>query len=105
MHETQELERWLAGEVFGTPASAAPSTFLANLNPFERNDLLSALFRHRPDLALATWRLSLYDQLRLSVELVRGSHPPVPIAQSLTAVRRLGRCYAEPAGGRRRPRR
>lgn len=105
MHDAQQLERWLAGEVFGTPASAAPSSFLAHLNPFERNDLLNGLFRQRADLAVAIRRLSLYDQLRLSVELSRVSHPAVPIDQPFPAVRRLGCCFAEPAGGRRRPRR
>src|SRR5437868_1482689 len=53
MHDTEQLERWLAGEVFGKPASGAPCTFLAHLNPFERNKLLNALLRQRSDLFAA----------------------------------------------------
>jgi hypothetical protein len=95
MQNTQRLESWLAAEVSGTPTADAPSSFLSHLDPLQRTRMLYDLLDRRPALAAATRRLALYDQLRLSVELVRGATSAASAAWA--------RCYASPPGARRRP--
>jgi hypothetical protein len=107
MHETEKLKLWLAAEVGGTPPGATPTTFLAHLNPTERTNLLYGLMRRDPELAATTQRLSLYDQLRLSLELVRRIAPAAAVCvqpRSRTASA-LSRCFAQAAGAHRRLRR
>jgi hypothetical protein len=105
MHDTQRLESWLAAEVFGTPTAEAPSTFLSHLDPVQRTRLLYDLLDRRPGLAAATRRLSLYDQLRLSVELVNRttSTPTVPGQRHPHAPSARARCFVNTPGMRRRP--
>jgi hypothetical protein len=110
MHDIERLERWLAAEVFGAPAGTAgpsPSTFLSHLQAAQRMQLLRRVFRQRPRLATASQRLSLYDQLRLSLDLVRvsGQTSTLGVIEPRSRSRRaLARCFAQPAGTHGRPR-
>jgi hypothetical protein len=106
MQDNQRLGQWLAAEVFGTPAGDAPSSFLAHLNASERTNMLYGLMRQRPELAAATQRLSLYDQLRLTYALVRRSESRVVVPVQPGSQRAaLPRCFAHRAGAHGRPRR
>jgi hypothetical protein len=107
MHDTQRLENWLAAELFGTPAADAPSSFLSHLAPSQRTHLLYDLLGRRPGLAAAARRLSLYDQLRLTVELVDGtrSTATVPAQRHPHAPSLQARCFVKTPVVRRRPRR
>jgi hypothetical protein len=107
MHDTQHLESWLAAEVFDTPAADAPSSFLSHLDPFQRTRLLYDLLDQRPALAAATRRLSLSNQLRLSVELVGGTRSTVGslVQRHAHASPVPVRCFANAPGAHRPPRR
>ena len=77
------LEAWLVSHLVGAPAklalySASSFPVLPQRTGSERLALLRQLLDRQPALALAARRLPVYDQFKLTLELLRGSdvvHP------------------------------
>jgi len=105
------LERWLAAHLLD-PASPTPQpTTLPRQTTVERLVLLQDILEQRPALAHAARRLAMYDQFRLTLELLRGTRQPAATRADTAAGPHavisqplMARCFARPAGRRRRPR-
>ena len=79
----QLVEAWLTEQLLCTSSSDSPfgQTSLPSLAQQTGADRLAALrtvLNRRPTLAEATRRLSVYEQLRLTVELMGDTVSPVP---------------------------
>jgi len=84
---------WLAGAL---PAGRRIGDWLAELSAWERIALVREVMDARPALARAVQRMSVVEQLQLSVELVAGTarHERVQVWSA--------RCFARQVRGRRR---
>jgi hypothetical protein len=101
----EAIEGWLANQVSSGSGINSPDTLqaLAGYTPTQRLRLLQTLLERRPALAGSARRLSLAEQLRLSLDLVcqGGLSNAAPQSVSLTVapVRAVVRCF-EPRRGR-----
>jgi hypothetical protein len=110
-HAATLLERWLVAHLLAPPANDPPTLPLPSHTAAERLKILQQLLDQRPALARAASRLSIYDQLCLSLKLLGSASGPITpragLVPAWSAVRSLGAsslCFASPAGNQRRPR-
>jgi hypothetical protein len=88
----QLVEAWLAEQISATSSPGSPYgqdrlPILAPQTVSERLATLRIVLAERPNLAGATRRLSVYDQLRLSVALLHDAVSPVHGTGSLSVAR------------------
>ena|SRR5437870_5323273 len=91
---TDAIERWLAIQLSDAPDISNVLACLEGEAPSQRVLALYRVLGRRPDLAWRTARLSVQDQLRLSLDLVRTGRHVQPHTYTVAPALTAARCHA-----------
>ena len=95
------IEGWLAIQLSDAPDISNVLACLEGETPSQRVLALYRVLGRRPDLAWRTGRLSVQDQLQLSLDLVRAGRQVQPHTRTVAPVLTAARCRASRCSRRR----